>query len=128
MTIMKTNVANILAALSMTGLLLSLSPVGAVAEPLDTPEIRTAVANATTQSEHEAVAKVYEEAAAGLQAEIAEKEALLEHYENKSYLYGRQAQDLQSHTHALIREHKKSVEAARQAAATHRQIAAKLNE
>ena len=117
-----------MAALSMAGLLASLSPTAAAVEPLDTPEIRTAVENATTQSDHEAVAKYYEEAAAGLQAEIVDKEALLEHYENKAYLYGRRAQDLQSHTHALIREHGKTVKAARQAAAVHRRLAAKLNE
>ena len=36
--------------------------------------------------------------------ELDEQLQLLEHYESKSYLYGRQAQDLQSQTRAKIRK------------------------
>ena len=59
---------------------------------------------------------------------VEEKKELLEHYEDKSYLYGRRAQDLQSHTHALIRNYEKAVWTNLQAAASHRQIATRLNE
>ena len=37
-----------------------------------------------------------------------EQKKLLEHYEEKSYLYGRQAQDLESHTSALVRKYEET--------------------
>ena len=61
-----------------------------------------------------------------MQAKIEEQKELLEQYENNSYLYGRQAQDLQSRTSALIRDYGKSLEASIQVATLHRQMAAKL--
>ncbi len=114
--------------LSMAGLLASMSPLAIAAEPTDTPEIRAAVQNATTRSDHEAIAKYYENAATQMQAKVKEEKELLEQYENKSYLYGRQAQDLQSHTAALIRRHEQTVAADMQEAALHRQMASKLDE
>ena len=124
---METKFLSMLKAVSLASLLGILSPIATAADPLDTPEIAAAVETASTQSDHEAVARHYEEAAAELQAKLAEKEELLEHYEDKPYLYGRRAQDLQSHTHALIRNYKKTVKETMQVAATHRQMAAKLN-
>jgi hypothetical protein len=129
---MKTKSGNIFAALSMVGLLASLSPSVTAAQPsvhpVDTPEIRTAAQNATTRSDHEAVAKYYEDAAAQMQVKVKEQKELLEQYENKSYLYGRQAQDLQAHTEALIRNYEQTVKANIQEAALHRQMASKLEE
>jgi len=124
---MKTKSGNYLAAF-IIALLALLNPFATAAQSLDAPEIRAAAANATTQSDHEDVAKQYEDAAAQIQAKVAEKKELLEHYEDKSYLYGRRAQDLQSHTHALIRNYEKAVAENMRAAAFHRQIASKLNE
>ncbi|MGH8761650.1 MAG: hypothetical protein ACREUR_00270 [Nitrosospira sp.] len=115
----------IFAALSIVVLV---SPFATAAEPLDTPEIRAAAQAASTQSDHEELAKHYEHAAAQMQAKIAEKKELLEHYEDKSYIYGRRAQDLQSHAHALIRDYEKTVKATLRAAAMHRQIAFMLNQ
>jgi hypothetical protein len=63
-----------------------------------------------------------------LQAKVEEKKELLEHYENKSYLYGRRAQDLQSHTHALIRNYEKSVRKNLSALPIYCQIAGRLKE
>ena len=123
---MKTKSGNIFAVLSMAALLVSMSPLAIAAGPIDTPEIREAVQKATTRSEHEAVAKYYENAATQMQAKVKEEKELLEQYENKSYLYGRQAQDLQSHTAALIRRHEQTVAADMQEAALHRQMASKL--
>ena len=129
---MKTKSVNIFAALSMVGLLASLSPSVTAAQPavppVQTPEIRTAAQNATTRSDHEAVAKYYEDAAVQMQAKVKEQKELLEQYENKSYLYGRQAQDLQAHTEALIRNYEQTVKANIQEAALHRQMASKLEE
>jgi hypothetical protein len=124
---MKTKSGNIFAMLSMAGLLVSMSPLAIAAEPIDTPEIRAAVQKATTRSDHEAVAKYYENAATQMQARVKEEKELLEQYENKSYLYGRQAQDLQSHTTALIRRYEQTAAADMQEAALHHQMASKLD-
>jgi hypothetical protein len=125
---MKTNLANIMAALSMAGLLASLSPFAVASQPVEASGIRAAAESAITQRDHEAVATQYEDAAAELEAKVTEKMALLEHYEDKSYLYGRQAQDLKSHTQALIRNYEKTARKNLQAAAVHRQLAARLKE
>ena len=129
---MKIKSGNIFAALSMVGLLVSLSPSVTAAQPAvqpaDTPEIRVAARNATTRSDHEAVAKYYEDAAAEMQEKVKEQKELLDQYENKSYLYGRQAQDLQANTDALIRKLEHTVKTNIQEAALHRQIASKLQE
>jgi hypothetical protein len=123
---MKTKFGNVLAALSMIGVLASASSSVVADQPIDTPEIRAAARNAVTRSDHDAIARYYEKTAAQMQAKVTEQKALLEQYENKSYLYGRQAQDLQSHTSALIRDYEKSAEASTQVAALHRQMAARL--
>lgn len=114
--------------LSIAVLLSSTNSLTIAAEPIDTPEIRAAIQKATTPDDHEAVAKYYENAAMQMQAKVKEEKELLEQYKNKSYLYGRQAQDLQSHTAALIRRHEQTVAADMKEAALHRQMASKLDE
>lgn len=125
---MKTKLGHIFTALSMAGLLISLSPSATATQPVDTPEIRAAAQNATTRSDHEAVAKYYEDAAKQMQVKAGEQKELLEHYENKSYLYGRRAQDLQSHAYAQVRDYEQAIEANVKEASLHRQIASKLDE
>jgi hypothetical protein len=128
-TTMKTKSGKFLAAISMIGLLASLSaPATAADNSADTPEIRAAIQNAATRSDHEAIAKYYEDAASQMQAKVKEQKELLEQYQNKSYLYGRRAQDLQSHTEALIRDYERTIAADIQEAALHHQMAAKLDE
>ena len=126
---MKTKSGKIAAAISMIGLLASLgAPATAAHNSADTPEIRAAVQNATTRSDHEAIAKYYEAAATQMKAKVKEQKALLEQYQNKSYLYGRQAQDLQSHTEALVRDYEQTARTDMREAASHRQMASKLEE
>ena len=125
---MKTKFGKFFAALSMVGLLASLSSSATASQPVDTPEIRAAAEKAVTRSDHEAVAKSYEDAAQKMQAKVKEQTELLEHYENKSYLYGRQAQDLQSHTYAQVRNYEQAVEVNIREASLHRQMASKLEE
>jgi hypothetical protein len=126
---MKTESANILATLSMFALLVLVNPAAsAAADPTDTPEIRAAIQTAVTRGDHEAVAKYYEEAAIELQAKLKEKKELLEHYQDKSYLYGRQAQDLQSHTQALVRKYDQTAKANVREAALYRKLAVQLPE
>ena len=128
-TIMKTKSGKFVATISMIGLVASLSaPATAADNSADTPEIRAAVQNATTRSDHEAIAKYYEDAASQMQAKVKEQKELLEQYQNKSYLYGRRAQDLQSHTEALIRDYKRNIATDMQEAALHRQMASKLDD
>jgi hypothetical protein len=123
---MKTKFGKAFAALSMAGLLASLNLSATAAEPVETPEIRAAAQKAVTRSDHEAVAKFYEDAARQMQVKVKEQKELLEHYENKSYLYGRQAQDLQSHTYAQVRDYEQAVEVNIREASLHRQMASKL--
>jgi hypothetical protein len=125
---MKANILRIFAALSVTGSLVLLSPVALAIQPIDTPEIRAAAHSAATAHDHEVVAKHYDNVAVQAQAKVKEQKELLEQYQNKSYLYGRQAQDLQSHTEALIRDYEQTVTATVREAALHRQMASKLQE
>lgn len=113
-----------LATLSMLGLFAASSPSAlAAGEDFD---INVATQEAATPSDHEAVAKYYEDVAAETKAKMQEQEQLLEHYQDKSYLYGRRAQDLQSHTEALLHKYEKEADASIKEAALHRQMAARL--
>lgn len=118
------NTKNIVATLSLLGLF-ALNPSAAVAEDFG---INAVAYSAATRSDHEAVAKYYEDLAIQTQEKVREQRQLLEHYEDKSYLYGRQAQDLQAHTDALIRKYEKEASANIKEAAWHRQLASKLEE
>lgn len=129
----------VFAALSALGLLASLSPCASAAESF---HAQTIAQNASTQSarevekhyedelmkKHEAVAKYYEDEAKKMQAKTKELKVLLEHYEEKSYLYGKKAQDLQAHTEALVRKYEQAAKADTKEAASHRQIALRLKE
>jgi hypothetical protein len=84
--------------------------------------------SALTRNDHEALAKSYENAANEMQAKVDEKKQLLGQYKEKSYIYGRKAQDLQAHTHALIRKYDKAAKLKMQKAALHWQIAGQLEE
>ena len=77
---------------------------------------------------HETVAKYYEEEARKSRAKVKELEMMLAHYEEKSYLYGKKAQDLQAQTEALARKYEEAARADAKEAASHRQIALTLKE
>jgi hypothetical protein len=102
-------------------------PVQATAQ-VENSDIHVISRNAVTRSDHEAVAKYYENAAMEMQAKAQEQKRLLEQYEDKSYLYGREAQDLQAHTHALARKYEKEAQANVREATLHRQMASQLAE
>ncbi|KIO48916.1 hypothetical protein [Nitrosospira sp. NpAV] len=122
---MKTEFGKFLAALSMVGLMAAVSPSAMATE---NPAILAAAQKAVTSHDHIAVAKSLEAEAKQMQAKVQEQKELLEQYENKSYLYGRQAQDLQSHTGALVRQYEQIMNDDIKEAAAHRQIASKLDE
>ncbi len=72
-------------------------------------------------ADHDAMAKRYENAAKEMQVKADEHKQLLSQYESKSYLYGRQAQDLKAHCHGLINAYEKAAEENLSMANLHRQ-------
>jgi hypothetical protein len=63
-----------------------------------------------------------------MRARANEQRKLLDHYQEKSYLYGRLAQDQQSHTWALMQRYEQAAKASLGKATLHRQIAARLEQ
>ncbi len=110
------------AILSLLALVAGFSPASAADRAADSAGMR-ATQGAATRDDHEMVAAYHENAAREAQAKLEEQKQLLDEYENKSYLYGRQAQDLQSHAGALIRKLEHSVDENVKQAALHRQMA-----
>jgi predicted ribosome quality control (RQC) complex YloA/Tae2 family protein len=92
-------------------------------EPVQNPTVRKAAQSARTRSDHDALTKYFEHAANEMQAKAEEQKRLLQQYEEKSYLYGREAQDLISHTTALVRKYSETAQENRKEAALHRQMA-----
>jgi hypothetical protein len=71
---------------------------------------------------HIAKAKYHEDVAMNLSLRAKEQAQLLEHYEEKSYLYGKRAQDLQAHTWALMRKYQRASRDSFNKAADYRRI------
>ena len=92
-------------------------------EAVQNTNIRKASQNARTRTAHDALAKYFEDTAKQMHTKAEEQRKLLEHYEQKGYLYGRQAQDLQSHTSALVRKYEETEEASIKEATLHRRMA-----
>ena len=92
-------------------------------EAVQNTSIRKAAQNARTRSDHDALTKYFEDAAKEMETKAEEQKKLLEHYEERGYLYGRQAQDLKSHTAALLRKFKANADENIREAAVHRQMA-----
>ncbi|HEX8873867.1 MAG TPA: hypothetical protein VF780_04510 [Nitrosospira sp.] len=95
-------------------------------EAVQNPAIRKAVQNARTRSDHDTLSRYFEGVAREMQTKATEQKKLLEHYEEKGYLYGRQAQDLKSHAAAMARKYEETAEENIKEAALHRQMAAEL--
>lgn len=108
------------------GLLIGLMTGCAQTGPLEMAGLQksdTTMVRADLGADHHALSKYFENAAREMQVKAAEQRKLLDHYEDKSYLYGRSAQDLKSHTAALIRKYDKTAEKNIQEAVAHRQMA-----
>jgi len=120
---MKSKIGKLFAALAIT-LLASCAQMG----PLEAQnaDIRKAAENARTHADHNRLAKQYESTAKELLVKAEEQKKLLQHYEEKSYLYGRQAQDHQSHTSALLNKYQQAAAETIKQAAFHHKIAAEL--
>jgi hypothetical protein len=104
-------------------LFLGLGLLAACAEMAPHPmNMDLAVQNATTKADHEALAEHYEEAAQEMREKAQEHKKLLRQYEAKSYLYGKQAEDLKAHCLRLIDVYEKAAEENMSMAKMHRQM------
>ncbi|SCY58651.1 hypothetical protein [Nitrosospira sp. Nsp13] len=83
------------------------------------------IRNATAQSEHNVLAKHFEDAAREMQIKANEQKELLEQYEN-GHLYGWQLHNLKSNALALIRKYEQAARSNMKEAASHRQMAQKV--
>ncbi|MBA4141731.1 MAG: hypothetical protein H0X43_01745 [Nitrosospira sp.] len=121
---MKTKLGKYIAILSMLGLLASCAQTGAL--EAENAYIRKAAESARTPADHYSLAQQYQNTSRELQVKAEEQRKLLQHYEEKSYLYGRQAQDNKSHTSALLSKYERAVEDTVKQAAYHQNMAAEL--
>jgi predicted small lipoprotein YifL len=121
---MKTEIRKFVAAVSTLGLLASC----ALAGPLEVQNDNTSMAaqNAKTFADHHSIATRYENTAKELQVKVDEYKKLLQHYDDKSYLYGRHGQDFRSHTEALLRKYKLATEKTTTYVAFHQKMASEL--
>ena len=90
--------------------------------PMDMTE---AVQNAKTRSDHEALAKHYEDAAKEMREKADEHKKLLAQYEARNVLYdGKHTQNLISHCQRLVRTYEQAAAENLSMADAHRQMAA----
>ena len=69
----------------------------------------------------ENLAQRYENTAKEMLVKVEEQKKRLQHYDDKSYLYGREGQDFQSHALALLRKYERAAEEAGRAGLLRRQ-------
>jgi hypothetical protein len=118
---MKTDIRQFLVAVSTLGLLASCAQTGSLEIPSE--NAGGGEQNSAVFADHEGIARQYENTAKTLLLKAAEHKKLLQHYDDKSYLYGRRGQDFQSRAVALERKYKREAEKAASYAAFHRKIA-----
>ena len=121
---MKTKSGTFVAILSAIALLASCAQMSPLEAQND--DIHKAVKNARTYIDHDNLAKQYRSAAKEMLIKVEDQKKLLQHYEEKSYLYGRQAQDKQSHTSALLHKYERAAEETLKQAAFHQRMASEL--
>jgi hypothetical protein len=110
------------ATLGLLGACAPMSPYEAV----NSPAVLQKVENARTRADHVALSTYFENLAAEMRIKAEAQRKLLQQYQEKSYLYGRQAQDQQSHTWALMHRYERAAKTSLGKAASHRGIAARL--
>jgi len=121
---MKTKLGKLVSVLSMIGLLASCAQMAPM--EAQNASLRKAAETATTYADHEKLAKQYESSAKESLVKMEEQKKLLQHYEEKSYLYGRQAQDFKSHTEALLHKYQQTAEENIKQASYHHKMASEL--
>ncbi len=121
---MNTNVRRLYATLFMLGLLSSCAQLGSFEVQND--DTRKAAQNARTPVDHDNLAKYFENSAKEMQVKAEEQRKLLQHYEDKSYLYGSNGQIFQAHTSAMIRSYERAARENLNEAVFHLKMAAEL--
>lgn len=115
------NAGRFLIAIIAIGLLASCASMTSH-EAIQNVNTRTAAKNAKTRSDHNALAKHYENTAREMETKISEQKKLLEQYESEQ-LYGWQSHNLKSQTTALIRKYEQTARSNMKQAISHRQMA-----
>jgi hypothetical protein len=87
-------------------------------------DMTQAIQSAKTRSDHDALAKHYEDAAKQMQLKADEHKKLLAQYQANKALYGKQAQSLISHCQGLIRIYEQAAAENMNMAQSHRELAA----
>lgn len=126
---MKEKIGKILVHLSMLGLLASCAQTQMrppEAQQAQNAHARGAAEDTRTHADHSNLAKQYENMAGELLAKAEERKKLLQHYEEKSYLYGKRAQDMQAQAWALLHQYEKATKETVKQAAFHRKMASEL--
>lgn len=123
---MKEKIGKYLVLLSMLGLLTSCAQTQMRSSEAQNAHARGAAEDVGARVDHSNLAKQYESMAKELLAKAEERKKLLQHYEEKSYLYGRRAQDMQSHAWALLHRYEKATKETIKQAAFHRKMASEL--
>jgi hypothetical protein len=87
-------------------------------------DMTQAVQGAKTRSDHENLAKHYEDAAKDMQVKSADHKKMLAQYEANKGMYGKQAQSLISHCQGLVRIYEQAAAENLSMAESHRQMGA----
>jgi hypothetical protein len=109
------------------GLLAACAPMSPY-EVVNSPAVLQRVENARTRADHAALSTYFEDLAAEMRIKAEEQRQLLQHFQEKSYLYGRQAQDRKSHTWALMHRYEQAAKTSLGKAASHRRLTAGLEQ
>jgi hypothetical protein len=107
-----------LALVAILGLLASCAHIEP--HPMD---MRSAIRNAKTSADYEALARHYEDAAKSMQAKADQQKRMLAEYQVHGYYYGRQTEDLIEHSQALVRVYQEAADANTNMAHYHRRLA-----
>jgi hypothetical protein len=121
---MKSKTERLVAVLSAVSLLASCAETSALEKKNANSHV--ASENAKGPADHDRLARQYENTAKRLLTKVEEQRKLLKHYEEKSYLYGRQAQDNKSHPEALLNKYQHDAEETLKQAAFHHKMATQL--
>ena len=88
--------------------------------PMDMTNV---IRNAETRDDHLALARHYEAAAEAMRAQVQEQKNSLAEYRAHAYYYGRQTEDLEEHTEALVRVYEEAAKSNIRIAKVHREMA-----
>jgi len=89
-------------------------------------DMTQAIQNAKSRTDHESLAKHYEDAAKEMQNKAAEHKKLLAQYESNKSLYGKHAQTLMSHCQGLVRVYEQAAAENMSMGKSHRDMAAEV--